>query len=511
MKSIRNEAKLAGLLFLMLGFSACKKNAINPGEKAISPLTGTAAEMTLDSIYLYALQTYLWNDALPSYLDFNPRKYNSSGSDAGNFKQELFDISQLKKNPLTGAAYEEPLFAGVPKYSFIEEGNTYGSVKAAISLGTSGNDLGLEVAAMGAGVYVSVVNPGSAADQAGLQRGFRLAEINGQAANPALAENALKQSQVMISYEKPDGSKIKVTLDRVAYKSHGVLKSLLLNLGGQKIGYLSLAKFDRLNEVKSELDQAFQKFSSEQPQELVIDLRYNGGGYVETAEYLANLMVSSAMSGKVMYAKHFNTLLQQGKGTILQKQLYFDEEGKPVYLKGRRATMADVDFTVEGNTTRFNKQGALERVKNIYFIVSNQTASASEFLINSLRPYFNVKLAGSRTYGKPVGFFGINIHRYTVYLSNFLIKNSANEGEYYSGFLPDLVVADDVGHDFGDPEEQCLKSLLSEISSSSKTGIQTGKLMGMAAPANTITSEPIMDPGFSGMITTHFKLKKMEN
>lgn len=495
-------------MLLVFGISACKKRDILPEDRPISPSTGTVAELTLDSIYLYSLQTYLWNEALPSYSEFNPRKYIGAGNDFGNFKQELFDISQMKKNPVTGTAYEQPLFAAVPKYSFIQEGNTYGSVVAAIALGAKGNDLGFEATSMGGSVYISAVNPGSAADLAGLLRGFRLTEVNGQQASPAMAEQALKESQVSIAYERPDGSKGAAIVVRGAYKSHGLLKSQVLNKEGRKFAYLSLAKFERLDDVKSELDQAFLKFSAEQPTDMIVDLRYNGGGYVETAEYLANLMAPSSLNGKVMYAKHFNTLLQQGKGTILKRQLYFDEHGNPAYIKGRRATMADVDFSITGNTSNFSKQGGMESLKNIYFIVSNRTASASELLINSFKPYVNLKLVGSRTYGKPVGFFGININRYTLYLSNFLIRNAANEGEYYTGFLPDLVAADDVGHDFGDPEEECLKGVFAEIYGPPKVNARTQQKMSVTENTNKIAPDPIMDKGFRGMITSRLKLKK---
>lgn len=495
-------------MLLIISAAACKKTAVLPEEQPISPVNGSPAELTLDSIYLYALQTYLWNEALPSYAEFNPRKYLGMGSDIVSFKQELFDISQLKKNPVTGAAYEEPVFAGVPKYSFIQEGNTYGSVVAAITLGTNANDLGFEVASMGGAVYVSTVQPGAPADQAGLLRGYRLTEINGMQANPVLAEQAMKQSQVNIAYERQDGSKGTANILSGAYKSHGLLKSAVLTNEGRKIAYLSLAKFEQLAALKPELDQAFLKFSAAQVTDLVVDLRYNGGGYVESAEYLANLMAASSLNGKVMYAKHFNALLQQGKASILKHQPYFDGQGNPVYLNGKKATMADVDFTVAGNTTKFDKQGSLETLKNIYFIVSDRTASASEFLINSFKPYYSLKLVGSRTYGKPVGFFGINISRYTVYLSSFLLRNAVDEGAYYGGFLPDLVVADDVGHDFADPEEQCLKAVLSEIKGPSKTNIASQRLMSVAGNTNQISPGPVMDKGFPGMIGPALKLKK---
>jgi carboxyl-terminal processing protease len=84
-------------------------------------------------------------------------------------------------------------------------------------------------------------------------------------------------------------------------------------------------------------------------------------------------------------------------------------------------------------------------------------------VINALKPYMNVTLIGASSFGKPVGFFGIEIDQYTVYMSNFLTVNANDEGAYYSGFKPDIPAKDDVTHDFGDPEESCLQAVLTLI------------------------------------------------
>jgi hypothetical protein len=85
-------------------------------------------------------------------------------------------------------------------------------------------------------------------------------------------------------------------------------------------------------------------------------------------------------------------------------------------------------------------------------------------LISYLKPYFNVKLIGEKTYSKLVGFFGVNIDQYSVYLSAFLIKNAQGWSNYFNGMEPDLNVAGSSNPILGDPEEICLKSTLSIIS-----------------------------------------------
>lgn len=149
------------------------------------------------------------------------------------------------------------------------------------------------------------------------------------------------------------------------------------------------------------------------------------------------------MNGKVMYAEHFNTEMQQGKANILKNQPYLDQNNQQVFINGRKATYADVDFSIAGNTFSFEKKGQLNTLNTLYFLVNSSTASASELLINSLRPYFNAKLIGSKTYGKPVGSFGIKIDKYTLYATNFLIRNSKGEGDYFDGMLPDVNATDE--------------------------------------------------------------------
>jgi hypothetical protein len=371
-------------LFIALVYIGCKKDKpidLNE-EEIVSPTTGTRSEFTLDSIFLYAKQVYLWNDVLPSYSDFKPReKYINTKPEISAFKNELFDISQLKLNQVTGRPFEISSYNSVPKYSYLQIGRI-----------TDG--------------------------------GARAGVINGEA----------------------------------------VLAKRLIRLDDKLIAYVALGSFPSLSSTKTKLDQVFDEIAVDKPKYLVLDLRSNGGGYVETAEYVANLIASSILNGKIMYSEQFNPTLQSGKATILRHQPYLDELGKTVIYNGRLATLADVDYTQNGNTYKFDKKGTLESVQDIYIIVSGQTASASELLISCLKPYFNVKLVGERTYGKPVGFFGINIDQYAVYLSSFLIKNAQGWSDYFNGMEPDLNVIGSANPILGDTEETCLKSTLSLIS-----------------------------------------------
>lgn len=168
-----------------------------------------------------------------------------------------------------------------------------------------------------------------------------------------------------------------------------------------------------------------------------------------------------------MYSEQFNSLMQNGKATILKNQLYRDTNGNTVTYKGRLATMADVDFSKSANTNRFIKAGDLTSIQTVYFIVSGNTASASELLISSLKPYLNVQLIGEKTYGKPVGFFGIHIDNYTLYLSSFTLQNALGWCDYFNGMQPDVEQALSADASLGNLEEAGLHTALTLIKNTS--------------------------------------------
>ncbi|WP_214227528.1 S41 family peptidase [Pedobacter sp. B4-66] len=335
---------------------ACKKSALSDDEKNETPRDGTREQLILDSIYLYTKHTYLWNDVLPKYDVFNPRKYITANSELLNFKKELYDISQYKINPLTLHPYEKTALSGLSKYSYLADESNGIGLKAALNYSES--------------TTVSALVSGS-------------------------------------------------------------------------FGYLKISQFPHLSELSVPLNEAFSAFSSSGITSLIVDLRNNPGGYVETAQYLANLIAVPAMNDKVMYTEHFNSEMQAGNVSILKKQPYLDENNQPVFINGRRATYADVDFSVVGNTFLFKNAGQLNTITNLYFLVNGGTASASELLINALKPYFNVLLIGEQTYGKPVGSFGIKIDNYTLYAVSFQIKNAKGEGDYFNGLSPEIIATDE--------------------------------------------------------------------
>ncbi|WP_294185511.1 S41 family peptidase [uncultured Sphingobacterium sp.] len=402
---------------LFITVCACKKD-LNDDEN-VSPTTGSRTELTIDSLFLYAKEIYLWNDILPNYKTFSPReKYTQIGSEINALNAELFDISQLKINENTKLPFEYS-YTGTPRYSYLET-NFNHNIKAGIK---------------------TISNT--------------------------------KNSDIIVSYNN-------------------------------SVAYLAISSFPKLDILKTGLDNIFIDIAKNHPSTIILDLRYNRGGYIETTEYLANLIAPSKLNGRIMYTEKFNDVLSTGNTKILKYQPYLDNNGNYVKINGRQATMADIDFSEKGNTYHFSKKGKLESIENIYFITSGSTASASELLISLFKPYFNVKTVGQKTFGKPVGFFPIDIDRYSLYLSSFLLKNADGWFDYFNGIEPNIIVDLPSSPILGDPDEIGFRSILFDLGTSrkhaSKTKDASPKIKKIKIETNLLPKETLS-------IENRFKLK----
>ncbi|MGD1894133.1 MAG: S41 family peptidase [Cyclobacteriaceae bacterium] len=203
---------------------------------------------------------------------------------------------------------------------------------------------------------------------------------------------------------------------------------------GTKVGYLVFNSF--LATSIDELKPVFREFKEEGIQELILDLRYNGGGRVNVAEYMAANIVGSRGAGRNFIEYIFNE--QQSE------QNQFVPFNSPEYS-------LDLDRLIT--------------------ITSKSTASASELVINGLRPFMDVVVIGDNTHGKPVGSFPFRFGGYAISPISFKIANDDGEGEYFEGFRPDSYISDDLNHKFGDLREARLREALNFI----ETGIFLGE------------------------------------
>ena len=455
------------MLAILIVLSACKKEKTEPVAPTTPTVaTGTRDELTKDSIFLYAKEFYYWNTSLPTYDAFKPRSYSTN-------EAELFAITQFSNDPTTGKPYEYVSGSTTPKYSFIESVSTgtISSLKADIN--GSASDYGFSLLYNDVSdLRVKYVYPNSSAAQQGLQRGFKITAINGRtnltysSSTVAFLNSALfgTNSTINLTFTDLNGVSKSVVVSNTTYTVNPILYTNVYTIGTKKVGYIVFNSFT--NNVTSALTSTFSTFASQGVTEMVVDLRYNGGGYVTTATQLINILAPSAQTGSTMFTYYYNAYLQglttaQRKTSILAHQPLLDDNGKlqtfTTGVNGKYATYADLNYsnTSADNIEKFSKTGTLN-LSRIYFIVTDATASASELTVNSLKPVMDVKLIGSTTYGKPVGFFPIRIDKIDLYIPEFETKNQAGVGGYYSGMTVDKEGYEDLTKSWGDETETLL-------------------------------------------------------
>jgi carboxyl-terminal processing protease len=456
------------IIVLIAGFMAsCKKDHISTVYPTSPSKTGSTLDLIKDSVYLYAKEDYLWFDQLPTYAAFVPRSFNNA-DDLTALTNELNALSQYAINPTTKLPYE--LSANQPdvaKYSFIDDGTISSELN-----GEKG-DFGFDVQFIAVNdLRVEYVYPGSPAAKAGIKRGYKITSINNStsitlttpgtqtesAANISFISNAIYDSgSITMALKKPDSTIYNVNFSTANYTVNPVLKdTVLTTANNHKVGYIVFNSFTSDDNANPQLDPAFSNFAAQGITDLIVDLRYNGGGYVSTAEHLDNLIVPPSKSGSLMYNTYYNSNLVSNKAPLLT------------------SLFGPGDYSVAGNLVNFAKAGSLN-INRVFFIITDQTASASELTINNLRPQMDVEFVGTTSYGKPVGFFAIDINKYQMYTPEFSVLNSAGQGGYYSGFTPaasgypGLFADDDVTKEFGDPTEGLLAHILNDINTGNYT------------------------------------------
>lgn len=269
------------------------------------------------------------------------------------------------------------------------------------------------------------VLPGSPAEAAGIQRGDWLTTINGKQITTDNSKGLIQGGNVTFSRDRittdVEGKQIWQPVDTVSISPsvtmeiNPFLVDTTYQVGGQNIAYLVYNDFSTgpLNEgtetdYHEQMVQIFQKFRHQNPDAFILDLRYNPGGFLSCAQVLGSLLAPTQALGKEFIKLEFNDKAEQQTVSYA-----FDTEYAQANLN----------------------------LSKIYILTSQYTASASEAVINGLKPYMgeeNVIVIGEQTEGKNVAMQSFSDERYNfiLWLVVAYVYNAENEGNYTNGFTP---------------------------------------------------------------------------
>ena len=293
---------------------------------------------------------------------------------------------------------------------------------------------------------VTDVMPNSPARDANLARGDRIVEINGRAVEALHAAGELDgvfgPSEPGIHAEivvVRGGTRFRARMSKRVVTIPTVSATQVYSADGREVGYVVFRNF--VTPSYEALDRAFSELRARGARDLVLDLRYNGGGLVGVAQHLASLIGGARTDGQV-----FAEYLHNDKNASLNRVMRFEPKSHAL---------------------------GLER---LVVITTQASASASELVINALKPFIPVFVIGSRTFGKPVGQYQVNFCDKTLAPVSFALRNANGEGDFFGGIPATCPAADDLDHQIGDTREASLREALIVVATGRCSGSQTALL-----------------------------------
>ena len=459
---------IAGLLvllfFIPLGCSDMDDNAV--------PSSLQVKDFVWKGLNLY----YLWQADVPNLADnrFANQSELNEFLTTYSSPEDLFNALRVPNT--------------IDKYSVIF--NDYSVLEGLLSGNTlnNGMDYGLRYkTGSTTDIYgwVRYIIPNSDASTKAIYRGNIFFAINGTPLTIDNYKTLLANNTYTVNFADYDGGAItpngqSVSLTKTNLAENPILLSTVINQGTHNIGYLMYNGF--YSSYDGQLNTVFGSFQSQNVTDLVIDLRYNSGGSINTATKLAS-MITGQFTGQVFAKQQWNAKAQS------------------YYLSNNPGSLEN-KFMGGLNSLQLNK---------VYILTSKSSASASELLINCLKPFINVVQIGDVTTGKNVGsitlydspnFGKSNVnpsHKYAMQPIVLKIVNKDNFGDYTSGISPTTLFQEDASSlgVLGNNDEPLLNIAINQITGSGKISSQvplaTARNFTDSKSINPILSEMYLD------------------
>jgi len=393
---------------------------------------------------------YLWKDDVPNLVD------------------DRFDSQEQLNNYLKGYPNPTELFNSllyqrgtVDRFSVIF--SDYTALEQVLT-GTNKNngvDYGLFRKTAGSDEvigWVRYILPNSDASNKAIERGDLFYAINGTSLTAQNYQSLLSGDHYTLNladYDNgnytPNGQNVSLTKNN--YSENPVYFSEVYEVDSHKIGYLVYNGFYGNYDVQ--LNTIFGSFQAQGITDLVLDLRYNSGGLVTSATYLAS-MITGQFTNEVFAKQQWNSTIED----------YYADNGRTEELINRFSEKLKAGEQI--NHLNLNR---------VYILTTSSTASASELVINGLEPYIDVVQIGGTTTGKNVGSVTLYDspnygsqnknprHKYAMQPLTLKVVNKDGFGDYQSGLLPDILLYENIENikPLGDAAELFLATAISEI------------------------------------------------
>ena len=419
-------------IILLIGVACATDDEVDPtnvGQGGI-PDPGKDAENIPQWIYDEMSFFYYWNDEIPEKGptgDEDPESYfESLLNNTDNFSYISEDAEALKEE-ITGTIIA---MGFSPAYGIFSNTNDFFAI-------------------------VEYVYPNSPAEKAGLKRGDIILKINGQNLNEANYRDLLSTTGFSVTLGDVTNRGI-VETDEMIEINTGIIELdpvihyEVKQIDNQKTGYLVFVDFISGDDDiwLNSLGNALSDMKNQGISQLILDLRYNPGGEVGVANYLASAIAPAAVvnSREVLVSYQYNENLQN----------YFIDRQGP-----------DSPNIV----SRFQQNENNLNLNEVVILTTGTTASASELIINGLKPYMDVTVIGENTFGKFYGSFLLYDqedppkHNWAIAPVVLKYANANGVTDFINGIAPDIALQDDLlnARDFGDEQDPMLATAIAHL------------------------------------------------
>lgn len=396
---------IAALLLVaaVAGCSGSESGPPQPGDAACS--NNGQKQFVFDAMQ----DVYLWNSGLPASIDL------------GAHATPEAVLEYLKTFSPTNATTNEP----IDRFSFINSAAADSAFFGEGKFEGFGFSWRYEAAD---DVRFTRVFASSPAAQSGFARGDRIIALNGRTIADIDANEGVSamfdMDPLPFTVRRPDGSEFSVTVAKGIVTIDPLPQWRVIDTATGPVGYMELATF--ISTADPVFDTIFSEFRQAGVTDLILDLRYNGGGLVTTAEMLGDFLGGSVSDG-----------------LVFSKTLFNDNNSSFNSIR------------------RFQQLTNSMNLSRLVIVGSRRTASASELVTNSMEPHVEVTIVGDTTFGKPVGQVGLEFCEKILRPTSFETVNVLDEGGYFDGLPVDCPAADDLTSAVGADDDPNVVAALS--------------------------------------------------